>query len=32
MSVGAMKDVARGTETPNDRDEVKRRGVCECDG
>jgi hypothetical protein len=24
--------VARGTGTPNDRDEVNRRDVCECDG
>jgi hypothetical protein len=24
--------VARGTGTPKDRDEVKRRDVCECDG
>ncbi len=27
-----MRSVARGTETPKDRDEVNRREVYECDG
>jgi hypothetical protein len=26
------REVARGTGTPNDKDEVNRREVCECDG
>jgi hypothetical protein len=30
--LGRTHWVARGTDTPKDRDEVHRRQVCECDG